>query len=68
MSTATKAVMSLQDVAAQTPWSVDTIRRAVRATDPDSFPPPLKAKRGPKGSYVIREQDFREWIDGLPDA
>jgi hypothetical protein len=63
-----KAVMSLAEVAAQTPWSVDTIRKAVRATDPSTFPPPLKAKRGSKGQYVVRAEDFKAWIDQLDDA
>lgn len=69
-----KALMSLAEVAEQTPWKVDTIRKAVRATSPVDkdgnavFPPPLKAKLGPKGQYVVRRQDFEKWIDGLGDA
>lgn len=63
-----KALMSLAEVAEQTPWKVDTIRKAVRATDPNTFPPPLKAKIGPKGQYVVRREDFEAWIDGLGDA
>ena len=63
-----KKLMSIDDVAEQTPWGRDTIRKAIRSTDPSSFPPPLKAKQGPRGQYVVRREDFEAWVDGLVDA
>lgn len=63
-----KALMSLEEAASETPFSVKTLRRAVRATQPDEFPPPLRAKAASRGAYVIRDVDLREWIDSLPDA
>lgn len=63
-----KPLMSVREVADLTPWSVDTIKRAIRATDPSAFPPPLKAKKGAKGAYAITAADFHAWIDSLEDA
>lgn len=60
--------MSLAEAAAETPFSVKTLRKAIQTTDPASFPPPLRAKRGARGSYVITDDALREWIDDLPDA
>lgn len=60
--------MSLDEAASETPYSVKTLRRAIHATDPATFPPPLRAKAGARGSYAIRDVDLREWIDSLPDA
>lgn len=49
-------------------FSPDTIRRAIRKTDDDgTFPPPLAAKRTPKG-YRIRVADLDAWFESLPDA
>jgi len=43
--------------------STDTLRRAIRATEP----PYLKAKKvGSK--YVIPATALAEWLDSLPDA
>lgn len=62
-----KALMSIAEAAGETPFSIDTIRRAIHTTDPDVFPPPLRAKLG-GGKYVIRDIDLRAWIDSLRDA
>lgn len=49
-------------------FSADTIRRAIRKTKADGvFPPPLAAKRTPKG-YRIRTAALEAWFDALPDA
>lgn len=48
--------------------SPDTIRRAIRKVKDDGvFPPPLAAKRTPKG-YRIRAVALDAWLDALPDA
>lgn len=63
-----KLLLSLEEAAALTPYSVSTIRKAIRSTDPAAFPPPLKAKKDSKGKYAIRTADLESWIDELPDA
>ena len=69
MSTQTdaKRAYSLAEAAAQTPFSIDTLRRAIKTTDPTSFPPPLRAKKPSKG-YVILARDLDAWLDSLADA
>ncbi len=47
---------------------VSTLRRAIHATDPKTFPPPLPAKRGAKGALIIRRTDLDAWLERLPDA
>lgn len=66
-----KLAHSLAEAADLTPFSVSTLRRAIAATDPESFPPPLKAKRGgteKKPTFVILAADLAAWLDSLPDA
>lgn len=63
-----KALMNLKEAAAETPFEEKTLRKAVRATDPTVFPPPLRAKAGPRGQYLITDRALREWIDSLGDA
>lgn len=68
-----KALMSLEEAAAQTPYSAKTLRRAIQTTGVDkdgkpTFPPPLSAKRGPRGAYAITADALRQWIDSLGDA
>ncbi len=65
---ADKMLLTLSEAAARVPWSVDIIRKAIHATDPAAFPPPLKAKRGPRGQHIIRPVDLQAWVDSLPDA
>lgn len=51
--------------------SQDIIRRALRATDPEASPPPLRAKRlstAPNAPHLIAVDDLRDWIARLPDA
>src|SRR5690606_1383311 len=57
----------LHEAAEAARQSVATMRRAIHATDPNSFPPPLKAKKAGKG-YLITADDLRDWLDSLPDA
>lgn len=61
-------VVKIRDAAVMVSQSEDTIRRAIRATDPAAFPPPLKAKRGGRGEYLIRVADLDRWVDQLDDA
>lgn len=62
-----KAAMTLAEAAAETPWSPDVLRRAIKTTGVDkdgnpTFPPPLEA--GFKGKkYFILEADLRAWLD-----
>ncbi len=51
--------------------SPDTIKRAIRATDPDTFPPPLRAKRAGRAAnaaYLIPVTELERWVASLPDA
>jgi predicted DNA-binding transcriptional regulator AlpA len=63
-----RRLLTLPEAAALVPFSVDTLRRAVNATSPDTFPPPLRGKKDSKGRYLIRSVDLDAWIDSLPDA
>ena len=63
-----KIAYTVHEAAELTPWSHDVIRKAIRATDPTAFPPPLKAKRGPRGQYIIRPADLEAWLDSFEDA
>lgn len=48
-----------------------TIRRAIHSTDPNAFPPPLRAKRagtGDKAPYLIPRDALIAWVASLPDA
>ncbi|WP_152185098.1 hypothetical protein [Segeticoccus rhizosphaerae] len=47
--------------------SEDTIRRAIKATKPDAFPPPLQAKRTGK-KYLITHTALTAWAESLADA
>lgn len=65
--------MSLAEAAAETPFSIDTLRRAVKTTGVDkdgnpTFPPPLRAKRGAKDRYVVLAPDLTNWLESLQDA
>jgi hypothetical protein len=68
-----KAAMSLDEAAAQTPFSAKTLRRAIQTTGVDAsgnptFPPPLPAKRGARGAYVVLAEDLQQWLRSLPAA
>ena len=51
--------------------SRQTIQRAIQATDPRSFPPPLRAKRAgtsSKARYLIPADALADWVNSLPEA
>ena len=61
----------LKQAAEQVSVSIDTIRRAIRATDPNAYPPPLRAKRTgseKKPSYRVSHTNLMAWYDSLKDA
>lgn len=68
MSTQFKAAYTLEELAEVTPWSVSTFRRALKATNPREFPPPLTAKRDSKGKQAILHTELQRWLESLPDA
>lgn len=59
-----EAAYTIPEAAALKRVSPDTIRRAIRSTDPDHH---LRAKRVGKG-YRIPASALEEWFDGLEDA
>lgn len=67
----TKLLYTLPEAAEQVSVSEKTLRRAIAATDPNAFPPPLNAKRigGEKRpSYRITHEALVAWADSLADA
>lgn len=63
-----RALMSVNEAAAEVSMSVSTIRRAIRKTKQDGdFPPPLPAKKV-GGAYRVAAAALTAWIDLLPDA
>lgn len=66
-----RILYDLDTAAEMVSQSVKTLRRAIQATDPAAFPPPLKAKRQGKAknaAYGITHTALMEWADSLPDA
>lgn len=62
-------LFSLAEAADRTPYSEQTIRRAVKKVrDDGSFPHPMHSKRGSKGEYLIPSTSLQTWIDNLPDS
>lgn len=61
-------LMTLKEAAAFVPFSAEQLRQATNATDPKVFPPPLKAKKGPRGQRLIQSKHFLAWMDSLPDS
>lgn len=74
MTPRTIDTLTLAQVASRTPFSVKQLKQAIKATDPEAWPPPLRAKvtsrngDGTPRQYVVREPDLIEWLDNLPDA
>lgn len=61
----------IRDAATAYSVSESTIRRAIKATDPESFPPPLRAKRkgkGEKAEVVIHAEWLDAWVESWPEA
>lgn len=66
-----KVAYTIPEAAEQVSVSIDTLRRAIRATDPATYPPPLKAKRTgslKKPSYRISHTELMAWFNSLADA
>lgn len=58
---------TIEEAADAVRQSVSTIRRAIHTTDPDAFPPPLKAKRTTR-KYLIPADELARWVASLPDV
>lgn len=67
-----KILYSIEDAAEKVSQSPKTLRRAIAATDPRAFPPPLVgAKRqgtAPNAAYLIPHDALIAWAKSLPDA
>lgn len=66
-----RILYTIPEAAEQVSVSVATIRRAIKATDPNAFPPPLRAKRvsGEKRAvYGVEHAALMAWVDSLKDA
>jgi predicted DNA-binding transcriptional regulator AlpA len=57
----------LKDAAEAVGQSQATLRRAIHATDPTAFPPPLRAKSTSRG-FLILATELDRWLGSLPDA
>lgn len=72
MSTAiAPAAFKIADAVTYTGQSESTIRRAVHSTDPNAFPPPLKAKKKgthPKAPLQFLRRELDAWLESFPDA
>lgn len=68
----TRIAYKIPAAAEQVSVSEATIRRAIHATDPAAYPPPLKAKRagedGKRAEYRVLHSDLVEWAESLEDA
>lgn len=63
--------VTVTDAARLAGVSPSVIRRAIHATDPREWPPPLKAHRkgtAPTAAYLIRTADLDEWVSSMPTA
>lgn len=66
-----KLLYTLAEAAEQVSVSVKTLRRAIAATDPNAYPPPLAAKNAgsdKKPSYRVHHTALEAWADSLKDA
>lgn len=66
-----KILYTTQEAAEQVSVGHATIMRAIKATDPNAYPPPLKAKNAgsdKKRSYRIEHAALLAWADSLKDA
>lgn len=71
MSALARISYRLKDAAEATGVSEDVLRRAIKATDPKAYPPPLKAKRAgsdKKVTYLILGSELERWVGSLGDA
>ena len=66
-----KIAYKLAEAADMVGVSEDTIRRAIRATKPGVYPPPLRAKNfgtDKKPSYRILHDVLMDWASAMKDA
>lgn len=66
-----KSSYSIPEAAVESGKSESTIRRAINTTDPNAFPPPLRAKResdAKNARKFILHPDLMAWLDSYPDA
>lgn len=66
-----KLLYTLAEAAEQVSVSQKTLSRAIKATDPNAYPPPLRAKNAgsdKKPSYRIPHDDLVAWADSLKDV
>lgn len=62
---------TIKEAAEATGVSVDQIRKALRTTKADEFPPPLSAVRNGKASnapHLILADELRDWLTRFPEA
>lgn len=62
-----RLLLTLTEAAESVGMSVDTIRRATKATDPAKFPHPLPSKLVGHARR-IKATDLAAWVDSLPDG
>lgn len=61
----------ITDAAEAAGVSETLIRRALKATDPRAFPPPLRAKRvgnAHSAKQIILASELTKWLDRFPDS
>jgi len=63
----TQLAYTLPEAAQAVRRSEATLRRAIHATDPNAYPPPLRAKKDARG-YLIPATELQAWLDSLEDA
>ena len=66
-----RILLTIDEAAEAVGQSARTIERAIRATDPASYPPPLNAKRlgsAPNARKAILLAELQRWAESLPDA
>lgn len=64
---ALKALMTVREAAEQTPYGPRVLKAAITQA-PGTTWPPLAAKAGSRGEYLIPADALLDWINRLPDA
>lgn len=63
-----KIAVKCDEAARLTSVSPATITQASNTTNPEAWPPPLRAKRNNKGHRYYLVRDLRAWVESWPDA
>ena len=63
-----RVAYSVESAAEAVEVSKASIYKALVATDPNAWPPPLAAKRDGRGRYRIAADELRRWFDSWKDA